>query len=345
MVKKWGRSIKEYFFNPCPTLFDLCVCFGVVGISFVVQALRGLYLEFYAIFLMVIGFNQKQKRNFKGSNLTLLCLLAMISLLMHSLPGHINIRNPSFQYLNFYLMHEGFAYIFFACLLFYIVATKATNLRLLVFTLPVVAKVWYSEIMYCGQMTPLLAVGLGFFVFLLYKRKFKWAIFVALVAIDIMVWNRAWIILKFRCRPYVWLELCKYIRNPPYIGSFFIEKIRNCPLSFMVGSGFNKLVVPDNMIAVSTYGNYWLFKHNDYLSLMAYIGVFAIIPVALFIKELFVRFKRTWFIAPLVAYCALCFFQITFSEPDRVAIILLSMAWCWIEAKKEDVCEKELSFA
>jgi len=335
MIKKWGRSIREYFFNPCPTLFDLCVCFGVAGIGIVKPALRGFYLEFYAIFLMVVGFNHKQKRHYNGASLTLLCLLAMISLLMHSLPGHISIKNMTFQYLNFYLMHEGFAYVFFSCLLFYIVVTKATNIRLLIFTLPIAMTPWIVKMLYCGQMTPILAAGLGFFVFLLYKRKFKWAIFVALVAIDVMVWNRRWLIMKFECRPHVWMELCRIIQNPPYIGSFFIEKIRNGPMTFLVGSGFNKLLIPDNLISIRSWGGNWLFRHNDPLSLMAYIGVFAIIPVVIFVKDLYIRFKRTWFIAPLVAYCALCCFQVTFIRPDKVAIILLSLSWMWIESKKE----------
>lgn len=335
-IKKWDRRVMDFFFNPCPTLFDLCVCFGVLGVIFARRALQGWYLEFYAIFLVVIGFNYKEKRHFNGSSLTLLCILGLISLLLHSMPPYINIRNISFQYLNFYLMHEGFTYIFFACVLFYIVVTKATNVRLLLFTLPIAMKNWVSVMLYCGQMTPLLAVGVGIFIYLLCKRQTKWAIFVALVGLNIVAWNYKWLMMKFSSRPHVWMELFRFIKNPPYIGSFFIEVFRHDWFNFIVGSGFNKLVVADNMLSIRTWGGNWLFRHNDILSLMAYIGVFAIIPIILFVKELFIRFRGTQFISLLVAVVVLCNIQITFTRPDRVAVILLVLAWCYIEAKKEE---------
>ena len=313
MIKVWGRRVMDFFFNPCPTLFDLCVCAGIAGIGFVLPALRGFYLEFYAAFLVVIGFHFKEKRHFNGASLTLLCMIGMISLLVHSLeyrPGAL-----SFQYLNFYLMHEGFSYIFFSALLFYVIVTKATNLRLLIFALPLAMKPWLDKMIYCGQMTPILAVGVGFFTYFIYKRQFKWAIFTALVAIDVVLFNREWLMMKFECRPYVWGEMLSQIKNHPF-----------------VGSGFNKLLLPDNMMVISTWGNTWLYRHNDPLSLMAYVGVFAIIPIVLFIKELSTRFKRTWFIAPLVAVVVLCSFQVTFIFPTRVAVILVSLAWFYVES-------------
>ena len=329
MIKKWGRKVIDYFFNPCPTLFDLCACFGVLGISFIRPALRGFYLEFYTIFLVIIGFNYEQKRHFNGASLTLLGLISLSTLFLHSYK--VAFRSISFQYLNFYLMHEGFAYIFFGCLLFYIVATKSTNLRLLMFTLPVVMKVWIGKMLYSGQMTPMMAVGVGFFAFLLYRRQFKWAIFVALVAIDVAVFKREWLMMKFECRPYIWAHLIELIKHPPYIGSYFIERYQDSKLTFFVGSGYNKLLIPDNFINVKVWGNAWLFRQNDYLSIMAYIGIFAIIPIIMFIKELFARFKYTWFIALLIAFCTLSFFQMTFAYPDRVIVILLSLSWCYVE--------------
>ena len=313
MIKKWGGKVIDYFFNPRPTLFDLCVCFGILGISFVRPALRGFYLEFYAIFLVVIGFNYKEKRCFNGSSLTLLCLLGLISLFVHSF--YVNFGGLSFQYLNFYLMHEGFSYIFFSALLFYIVVKKSTNLRLLLFVLPVVGKDWFARMMHGGQMSPILALGVGFIVYLIYKKRYKWALFVGIVALDIMVYNYDWLMMKFTCRPYIWKDLLGRIIDHPFIGN-----------------GFNKLLIPDNLIKVKAWGNTWLYRQNDFLSLMAYIGAFAIIPIGLFIKELAVRFKRTWFIAPLVAYCVLCFFQVTFVHPDRTSIILLSLAWFYVES-------------
>ncbi len=312
-IKEWGKKVIDYFFNPCPTLFDLCVCFSILGISYIRPALRGFYLEFYTIFLVVIGFNYKQKRQFNGSSLTLLCLLGLICLFKFTY--EFRVGSASFQYLNFYLMHEGFGYIFYSALLFYTITTKATNVRLLVFALPVVAHVWIAKMLYHGQLTPVLALGVGIFAYLLYKRKFKWAIFIALVAIDFMVYKREWVAMKFACRPYVFLDLIQQIIKHPF-----------------VGSGFNKLLIPDNFINVRSWGNTWLYRHNDFLSLMAYIGVFAIIPIVMLIRELLKRFKGRWYSALLVSYCALCFFQITFIFGDRVAIILLSLSWFYIES-------------
>jgi len=316
-MKKWGKKIIDYFANPCPTLFDLCVCFGILGIGFIRPALRGFYLEFYTMFLVIVGFNYKQKRHFNnGASLALISLISLICLFKYTYAPHYNVRNISFQYLNFYMLHEGFGYIFFACLLFYIVTTKATNLRFLLFTIPIVIwKAWLPKMIYHGQMTPILALGVGFFAYLLYKKQFKWATFIALVALDFMVFNRKWVIMKFTCRPHVWWDLILRIKEHPF-----------------VGSGFNKLLVPDNLIVVKTWGSTWLYRHNDFLSLMAYIGAFAIIPIVMFIRELFIRFKKTWFVAPLVAFCALCLFQITFIYADRVIVILLSLSWMFIES-------------
>ena len=324
MIKKWGKRVIDYFFNPCPTLFDLCVCFGIMGISFIAKPLRGFYLEFYTIFLVIIGFHYKEKRRFDGASLTLLCLLGLISLFVHSF--YANIGGLSFQYLNFYLMHEGFGYIFFSALLFYVVVTKATNLRLLAFTLPIVILPWVRIMLYSGQMTPLLALGVGFCVYLLYKRRFLILGIIALAGLCVVYFNYDWLLMKFSCRPHVWKDLLLRIKDHPF-----------------VGSGFNKLLIKDHFILVGSWGGTWLYRHQDFLSLMAYIGAFALIPIGLFIKELAVRFKRTWFIAPLIAFCALCFFQITFIYATRVIIILLSCAWMWIEVDYQNRKLKEES--
>ena len=313
IIKEWVKKTVNYFVSPCPTLFDLCVCFGIMGIGFIRPALKGFYLEFYTIFLMVVGFNYRPKRYFNGACFTLLGLIGLICLFKYSYevrPGGL-----SFQYLNFYLMHEGFGYVFFASLLFYIVTTKATNLRLLAIALPIAAWNWIDVMFYCGQMTPILALGVGFFTFLLYKRKFKWAMLVALIAMNIIAWNYKWVLMKFACRPHIWLDLILKIKEHPF-----------------VGSGYNKLLIPDNLVNIKTWGNTWLYRHNDPLSLLAYIGVFAIIPIVMFVRELLVRFKGTWFIAPTVAICALCAIQVTFIFGDKASIILLSLSWMYIES-------------
>ena len=332
MIKKWGKKVIDYFFNPCPTLFDLCVCFGILGIAYISKPLRGFYLEFYTIFLVVVGFYFDERRSYKSAGLTILCLLGLTSMLLHSyyaIPGGF-----SFQYLNFYLMHEGFGYIFFTALLFVTVVTKATNIRLLAITLPfVIWKALWAELLFTGSMSPMLSIGVGFFAYLIYKKKYKWATLVILITLNIIAYNYKWLIMKFGCRPHVWAELLRYIKHIPNLGSnVYSEVFRSTPLSMLVGSGFNKLFVPDNMLAVKSWGNYWLFRHNDYLSLMAYIGVFSIVPIFLFIKGLFIRFRRTWFIAPLAAFCALSFFQITFVNPVKVSVIMLSLACFYVES-------------
>lgn len=331
-LKRWGKQVIDFFFNPRPTLFDLTVCLGILGISFVGSGMRGFYLEMYAILLVVIGFNQNQKRSFNGSSLVLLGLIGLIALFLHSFQVPQNVRGLSFQYLNFYLQHEGFSYIFFSSLLFYIVVTKATNIRLLVFSLPVISILWIKQMLFFKQFTPILALGVGIFFYLVYRKKYKWSILIALLALNVIAWKYPWITMKFKCRPYVWKELIEYIKHPPFIGSVFIENYRNSSLSFIVGSGYNKLVIPDNLIVIKAWGNTWLYRHNDILSLMSYIGVFALIPIVLFVKELFVRFRPKWYIIPLVAVITLCSFQITFIYPERVAIILLGLSWCYVES-------------
>jgi len=334
--QEWGKRLSEaihkvwcVFFDPCPTLFDVCVCFGFIGIVYVNPSLRGFYLVTYSILLMAIGFNYPERRKFNGGSLAILCVMGFTTMFFHSY--YVNVKSITFQYLNFYLMMEGLLYILFTCILFYTVTTKSKNIRLLLFTLPFCLKLWIPKIIFHGQFTPVMSLCLAVFIYMVIKKKWSTATLMAAVALVILGTHKDWALMKFACRPHIWGELIEFIKNPPFLGGYLPVQIRDHWLACFVGSGFNKLLVPDNLLIVSTWGNTWLFRHNDFLSLAAYIGVLSLIPICMFIRELAVAFRRSKALIFLMAACFLSFFQITFIHPDRVIFILLMLSWMYIE--------------
>jgi hypothetical protein len=309
-------------FNPRPTMFDLCACLGVLGIPFIHQSIYGFYFCFYALFITVIGFSSKCVRNVNFPSLTIFSLLGLIGLFLHSFI--YSPKSITFQYLNFYLMFEGFGYIFFGCVMFYVLVSKGKNLRLFFITLPISLIPFIKNTLYSGRGSILFALAIAVIFYLIKNKQYKWALVVFLFALDLLIWKYSWFTMKFRCRLPLWYDMIYStdITNP------------GITLHPFIGSGFNKFLKPDNMMVSTSWGKTWLFIHNDYLNAIKILGVFFIAPLFLFINEIYDRVKNSIYLIPVLTILVLCFVQATMCFGDRAVVIVCILALSVIEKER-----------
>lgn len=308
-------KIKDYFLNPCPTLLDLCIVLGIAGMGFAPQCLQGFYFCFYSAFIVVMSFRYQDVRKIDNSSLTLLCLLSLTGLFIHSF--EYTPKSISFQYLNFYMMFEGFIYVFAGCLLFSVVASKAKNLRLLFLTLPFCLLKTIDSFIYSGRGSIIFAIAIALIVYLLMNKKFTWASAILTASIFFFILKHDWFLMKWRCRLPLWHDMYFNLWKHPFIGT-----------------GFNKLLVPDNMMVSASWGRTWLFKHNDYLNILNVLGVFAIIPITMFMWNVLNIVKRSWYFVPCLGIAILMFVQMTIFRGDMALAIVVFLGLAVVENKE-----------
>ena len=312
------RAVKntvKALFSPMPSLFDLFVCLGIVPIGFINKTFQGHYLVFYTIFLFIISFMYKCQRNYKNVWFTLILLWSFYSIFVHSYL--VNVNSVMFKYLNFYLMSEGFLYILFGIIYLYLITVKAKNLRLLWITLPIALIPLFRMQLHCGQMSYILALVLSVIIYNIRKQYWTLAFIALSGVIVIAILNLSWLVMKFNCRPYIWWHMIKGIMDYPF-----------------VGTGFNRLLQPDNMTWVTQIGKLeygWLWRHNDYLSLAGYIGLPILIPIIGLIKSFHDKFRDSWKIIVFTSFVIVCFFQMTMFDPYKAFIILTILGYLHIE--------------
>jgi len=327
-MRKWGEKIIGFFCNPRPTLFDIVAVVGVIGMGFVIEDLKGLYLIFYSITIVCLGFHQRLQRNIRASGLALIALCGLTNLFLHSFA--IYYKSITFQYLNVYLMLEGFIYILFGSLLFYTLATKGNNLRLFAITLPIAALGWIKYGLHGGQISVFFALLVGFIVYLALQRRFILLHLLICLALCVIIFCPlkiggndthllGWMKMKFSLRPAAWMELYKLIWVHPFIGE-----------------GFNKFIGQDNNSIVlwnstKTVVMNCLYRQNDYLNIAVLYGAPILIAIGVFIKEGFSRLRNSWMLAPFMAICILAFVQMTFFCPDKALVLLCTTATFYTE--------------
>src|SRR4030043_1089281 len=221
-MKRCGALM--WLFSPRPTLFDLCAVFGVVGIPFIPECLHGFYFCFYAVFITVIGFYSMCYRNVSFSSLTLLSLIALSGLFIHAFVWGPN--SITFQYLNFYLLFEGFAYVLFGSVMFYTLVTKGRNLKLILITLPIALIPFIKFSLHHGRGSIVFAIAIAVVLFCVKHRKYGWALAITIFALDFFIWKFAWFKMKFACRIPLWHDMIfsTDMTNPgiklhPFVGS------------------------------------------------------------------------------------------------------------------------------
>jgi len=320
MLKNVGGGIWRFFFNPLPTLFDICASIGVLGILCIPKELYGFYFCFYSMFLLIIGMSVQNERNICFKELTILSIIALTGLFIHAFEYWS--WSLAYQYLNFYLMFEGFGYVFFGCMLVSSLITKSLNIRWMYITLPIAVIPYINQSMYCGRGSIVFSISIATVIYFMLKQK-KWIAFsVASLSLCALLFNLPWFAMKFECRIPVWEQLIGDILQHPFIGQ-----------------GFNHLLAPDNMM-ISTSMDTWIFKHNDYLNIMQCLGVVVMFPILFFIKRLISVTRRSWRIIPVLSIVIVSFFQMTMFQANNALIVLCLISLMYVESERSLVCRK-----
>jgi hypothetical protein len=306
--------------TPRPSLFDLCACLGIIGMGFIKIPWQGFYFCLYSVFVVTIGFSSKCERNVNFPALTLLSLLALIGIFSH---GFISGPNSiTFQYLNFMLMFEGFGYVFFGSLLFYVLVAKGRNLRLFYITLPIALLSTIKSFLYSGRGSIVFALALALIIYWIVNKRYALAGMVAVLSIIFLAVNMKWFTMKFACRIPIWHDMIfSRLRFPP-IG------IIQHPF---IGHGFNQLLVPDNMMCSTSWGKTWIFKHQDFLNAINILGIFCIIPIVMFIKQIIEKVRKSKYLIPVLTICILMCVQMTIFSGDRALAIVTFLSVAYIE--------------
>lgn len=314
MRKVWGWLLQMVC--PTPSLTDFVFAIGIIPIGFIDRLYQGIYLVSLSLLLFAFSIAREDTKKFVSPALSFILFWSFISIFLHStlLPT----KSVMYNYVNFSLMSESFIYILAGILLLKTVIGKVVNIRLLYLTIPIALIPVVNKMLYFGQVTPVFAVLLAFAFYFIGRQKKIFVVLTSLLALTILITNFQWVAMKFNCRPYVNIELLRQISE-----------------NFWKGTGFNRFLTPDNLIWVRQIGNFeygWLYRHNDFLSITAFMGVPILLGIVLFLKELFDRVRYTPWIIMFTAIVLMCCFQITMFLPDKALIIIACMVTMYCEA-------------
>lgn len=343
----------RYFLKPCPSLFDLCV-----GCFLFIPMLHGnhdkaVFLVFYAVFLVIVSWLMKPKRQYRSLPLTLLAFWSLLGVFIHSFDIWWGSR--TMLYLNYYLMVEGFLYVFFGILFVITVVKYSTNIRFILILLPFALIPWYAGLLWKGSVTPIAALGIAIVIYLFLTKRLLWGAMASGIGIVSAWLNWSWICMKFASRPLVWHQLIVNmfyhpmrrmegvgdIHDPGIQLSPFLEKFCNNHfadfadkvkpwLAGIVGSGFSDYLDPEyTWVDKDVFG--WSYKQNDYFFLAEALGPITLILMAWFIIS---SLRKIGIQPALILFMALIissFFQLTMYFPDKAGIYLLIGAFAIIE--------------
>ena len=309
--------------NRLPSMFDVAVA-GILYITFISnQFLQGTFLVFYSLFIFSLTFLMKPQREYKSIPLALLVLWSLAMVFVHNKIKVIPTNSIMNYYFNVAIMSEGFIYILAGVMLFRSVIMYSKGPNFIFALLPLSLIPLLKQGIHTGSITIGAALIMSMIIFLFLNRE-KWVavlLTVASLTMASLMWP--WINMKFICRPYVWIELLRQIKEHPFIGK-----------------GFNHTLLPDNMIWVRKIGTViygWLWAHNDYLNLAACLGAIVLVFLAWFVIETIRRIGNTVYLIPFLTIAIAACFQITMFMPDKAAVCILISAICIRQTNKGDV--------
>jgi len=312
---KWVGGI----FCPLPSFFDI-LSIGIFAILFFKEQFqKEIFFIFYSIFLLCFSICLKEKRKYSSIPLFLINLWGFLNVFIHSffLPK----ESLVFKYKNLYLLSEGYIYILFASLLFILLMRYLKNPKLLfLLCIPAVfillkrqytvatniftyeyyrLSLWFSIIVAC-------------IIYFLFKRRYK------LLVLSIVTFLGLFFIYFERIMDSLFMR--------GSILNYFISSIKEHPF---VGSGFNKLLLPDNMILNDKFGG--LYKHSDILNITACLGL----PIFIFILWLiFECVRRIGLQNKLIIFLSILIvstFQLTMFNIEKATICILLTVFCLMQ--------------
>jgi len=300
------------FFRPAPSFFDLAVT-GILYINFICDSFKAqMFLIFYSILIICLSIMSKQQRQYSNKFLSLFMLWGFVSLFIHSydIPKHSIVL----RYINLYLMSEGFIYILFGGLFLITIVKYSRNMRIIWILAPLLILPWIRDysIGASHKFTWICAIIISLLIYSILRKRLVAVLSILSISSIFIIKNFAMMKVRFACRP----ELIK----------IFLAQITEHPF---IGTGFNKFLSPDNMIFSPYWG--WLYRHNDILSITAYLGIPIFIIIFLFIADLTKKTGVNYRLILLLILINISFFQMTIVRPDKAVSYLLILGFIIIE--------------
>lgn len=306
------------------SLFDLCLA-GFLVTPFIQDPTKQeIYFVFYIIFLVCISIGLKPMRSYRSIPLMFLTLWAFAGIFIHSfiIPCEESIVR---RYISMYLMSEGFIYILFGSLFISIVVKHSKNIRIFYLLIPISMIPLLQKAAIGVSMTFVFSIAVSVIIYLFIKKgnlllipNFIWGFLLIGISSIFALINWPYIMMKWTARPYVWKQLIKEIIEHPFVGSGF----------------YHGLGHPDHMIDVEIYG--WLWRHNDWLSLGAYLGAAALIFIVWFYSKSIRKIGIRPALIPMLIIGIMSCFQITMFSYDKASVYLLMGALCISQSYKKE---------
>ena len=299
------------------SLFDLCVA-SVLYAPFIHGNFnQSIYLIFSMIFVICLTVGMKPKRDYRSLPLSLLTLFSFLGIFLHSTSVvKLPVANA---YINASLMFEGFIYIFIGSLFLKSVVNYSKNITFIWALVPVAMIPWI-KMMIIGRVTVVAALVLSTMIYMIIKKKYIIPVLLSICGIAFTVVNWDWLSMKFFCRPYIWGQLVSDIIKHPFVGEGFCKYLWG-NMTWAVHGGV-------------VYG--WIYRHNDYLGLGAYLGIPSMVCVIWFVVNTIKRIGVRILLIPFLTIAIACCFQMIMFFPDKGAICLMVMALCLTGTYKEE---------
>lgn len=314
------KRMAGWFIRPAPSFFDLCLA-GFLILPYIRDGYRQeIFFIFYIIFLVCISMGQKPIREYHSLPLMLLSLWALIGVFIHSYL--ICEESITMRYLNMYLLSEGFIYILFGSLFITMVVKYSRNMRIFYLLIPfglipMLLKQISPAPLILIYATPRNftlwgSIGISITLYFALRRKWLYTSILASIGLILAFLKRGVLMSNWQARPYAWGQLIREIIKHPFVGSGFYHGLEH----------------PKHMIWIEYQNHGWLFRHNDYLSLGAYLGIFATICVMWFLINSAKKIGIRPALIPVLIIIIMSFFQLNMFRIERAGPFLLIASLC-----------------
>jgi hypothetical protein len=157
--------------------------------------------------------------------------------------------------------------------------------------------------------TFILSCALAILIYLILSKRF-WLALLATIS-GLVFAKLRWVELmrSFACRPYVFRQLIKEIKEHPFWGRGF----------------YHGLGHPQEMVWIEETNYGWIWRHCDWLNIATYLGIFATVFILWFYIESLRKIRVRLALIPMLVIGIMCAFQINFFKMDRASIYLLTI--------------------
>jgi len=249
-------------------------------------------------------------------------------------------------------MAEGFLYILFGAIFIRTVVMYSKSLKFTYLLIPLALLPWLNGAIYHGKSTQIVALGISMVIYMFLSKRYRWGLVAVILGAGGVVAKWSWLCMKFRCRPYVWLQmLINSFYHPirrdsinvldvgielsPGFEKFLISYIPNFSnvkpwLAGVFGSGFTSYLNKDYLwVDYKSFG--WVHRQNDYFHLMECSGIIGLGLLVWFIvdclKAIGVRPALMLFMTILLV----CFAQLTMFDIGTGGVCLAIMTFILAE--------------